>query len=81
MPAQKLTKSFEKSLEKSLMNGPSAYCISTGQLNSAFKLANEDPQSSPKILAAIDRLEAAFSRNERAALAFVLIERLRQKKN
>ena len=62
---------------KSLMGGASAYCISEGQLKSAFHLANEDPASSPKIQEAVSRLEKELSRNERAALAFVLIERLR----
>ncbi|MBN2527491.1 MAG: hypothetical protein JXR76_13945 [Deltaproteobacteria bacterium] len=62
---------------KSLMGGPSAYCISTGQLKSAYHLANEDPHSSPRIQGEIERLEDALTRNERAALAFVLIERLR----
>jgi hypothetical protein len=63
---------------KSLMGGPSAYCISSGQLDDAFHLANEDPESSPRIQFELERLESTFSRNERAALAFVLIERLRQ---
>ena len=63
---------------KSLMGGPSAYCISTGQLENAFQLANKDPDSSPRIQAQIERLEKDLSRNERAALAFVLIERLRE---
>lgn len=63
---------------KSLMGGPSAYCISKGQLESAFHLANEHPESSPRILGEIDRLEKTLSRNERAALAFVVIERLRE---
>lgn len=63
---------------KSLMGGPSAYCISPGQLDDAFHLANEDPESSPRIQSELERLENTFSRNERAALAFVIIERLRQ---
>ena len=63
---------------KSLMGGPSAYCISTGQLDSAFHLANEHPDSAPRIQLELERLESALSRNERAALAFVLIERLRE---
>ena len=63
---------------KNLMGGPSAYCISTTQLESAYHLANEDQQSSPRIQSELDRLESSLTRNERAALAFVLIERLRE---
>ncbi len=59
------------------MGGVSSYCISEGQLTSAFQLANEDPTSSPKIQAALMRIEKNLSRNERAALAFVIIEGLR----
>lgn len=65
--------------ENSLMGGPSAYCISEGQLKSAFRLANEDPEASPRIRKEIERLEENLTRSERAALAFVLIERLRDK--
>lgn len=59
-----------------LLGGESVYCINQSQLASAFRLANEDPQSGPRIQAEIQRLEQALSRNERAALAFVLIDRL-----
>lgn len=65
--------------EKSLMGGSSAYCISEGQLTSAYHLANEDPESSPRINAALEQVEESLTRNERAALAFILIERLREK--
>ena len=61
----------------SLMGGASAYCISAGQLASAFRMATEDPESSPRIQEEIERVEERLTRNERAALAFVLIERLR----
>lgn len=59
-----------------LLGGESVYCINHSQLKSAFKLAEEDPQSAPRIQAEIARLEQNLSRNERAALAFVLIDRL-----
>ena len=64
--------------QDSLMGGPSAFCISEGQLKSAYRLADEHPESSPRIQAEIARIETHLSRNERAALAFVLIERLRR---
>lgn len=59
-----------------LLGGESVYCINQAQLKSAFRLANEDPESAPRIQAEIAALEQKFSRNERAALAFVLIDRL-----
>ena len=63
-----------------LMGGPSAFCVSEGQISSAMRLAKEDPESSPRIQDEIARLEGTLSRNERAALAFVIIERLRDNK-
>ncbi len=59
-----------------LLGGESVYCINHSQLKSAFKLAEEDPDSGPRIQAEIAALEQKLSRNERAALAFVLIDRL-----
>ncbi|MBW7908424.1 MAG: hypothetical protein H3C50_05815 [Kiritimatiellae bacterium] len=59
-----------------LLGGESVYCINESQLKNAFRLANDDPQSAPRIQAEIAALEEKLSRNERAALAFVLIDRL-----
>lgn len=59
-----------------LLGGESVYCINQAQLKSAFRLANEDPATAPKIQAEIKGLEERMTRNERAALAFVLIDRL-----
>ena len=39
---------------------------------------NDDPESSEKIQSEIEKLESSFSRNERAALAFTIIENLRE---
>ena len=64
----------------SILGGKSVYCINEGQLKDAHRLAFEDDESSPKIQAAIDDLESKFSRNERAALAFTLIDRLLKSK-
>lgn len=61
-----------------LLGGESVYCINQAQLKGAFRLANEDPQTAPKIQAEIKSIEERLSRNERAALAFVLIDRLLQ---
>jgi hypothetical protein len=59
-----------------LLGGESVYCINQSQLANAKKLAFDDDQASPRIQAEITRLETDLSRNERAALAFVLIDRL-----
>lgn len=59
-----------------LLGGESVYCINQSQLKCAFRLAYEDPESAPRIQAEIAALESKLSRNERAALAFVLIDRL-----
>ena len=62
----------------SLLGGESVYCINEGQLRDASRLADEDPESSPKIQSQLETIEASLTRNERAALAFVIIERLRK---
>ena len=59
-----------------LLGGESVYCINQAQLRSAMRLAQEDPQTAPRLQAEIAALEQKYSRNERAALAFVLIDRL-----
>ncbi len=59
-----------------LLGGESVYCINEAQLKGAFRLATEDPDSAPRIQAEIAAVENTFTRNERAALAFVLIDRL-----
>ena len=60
----------------SLLGGESVYCINRGQLDEAFRLADEDPEASPRIQRKIEEIEQSMSRNERAALAFVVIDRL-----
>jgi len=57
----------------SILGGDSVYCINEAQI-----LANEDPESSKKIQSELEKLESDFSRNERAALAFTIIENLRE---
>jgi len=59
-----------------ILGGESVYCINEDQLKKSFELAEHDPHSSPKIQAAIAEVESRLNRNERAALAFVLIDRL-----
>ncbi|HMP74523.1 MAG TPA: hypothetical protein PKE55_14790 [Kiritimatiellia bacterium] len=59
-----------------LLGGESVYCINQSQLQNAFDLAERNPETSPKIQAEIQSIEDRLTRNERAALAFVLIDRL-----
>ncbi len=47
-------------------------------MRDAKRLVNEDPESSEKIQSELEKLESGFSRNERAALAFTIIENLRE---
>ena len=60
-----------------IVGGESVYCINEAQLRTTYELAEKDPESAPKIQEAISDLEGRLSRNELAALAFMLIERLR----
>ena len=62
----------------SILGGDSVYCINEAQMEQAKKLAEEDPKSSKKIKTFLDTLELDFTRNERAALAFTIIENLRE---
>lgn len=56
--------------------GESVYCINEVQLKKAFELVKADPESARKINAILDQIESNFSRNERAALSFILVDKL-----
>jgi hypothetical protein len=60
-----------------LAGGESIYCINEMQMRKALELAQQDPCSAPRLAAKLDELEGELDRNERAALAFLLIDRLR----
>lgn len=60
-----------------LLGGKSVHCINEQQMAEALRLAEDDPVTSPVIQARLNKLEAELSRNERAALAFMLIQRLK----
>ena len=62
----------------SILGGESVYCINEAQMRDAQKLANEDIESSKKIQFQLKEIETNLSRNERAALAFTIIENLRE---
>ena len=60
--------------------GESVYCINEVQLKKAFDLVKNDPESAKKINGLLDQIENDFSRNERAALSFILVDRLLRSK-
>ncbi len=62
---------------KSILGGESVYCINEAQLKESQRLVEQDPVSAPKLKEILESIEACCTRNERAALAFTLIERLR----
>lgn len=59
-----------------LSGGESVYCINEGQMARARTLVQSDPERGQVFAQLIDSIENKLSRNERAALAFVLIDRL-----
>ena len=59
-----------------ITGGESVYCINQAQLEAAFRLARDDPQAAARIERLLSAIENDLSRNEQAALAFVLIDRL-----
>ncbi len=63
--------------EGDLLGGESIYCINRAQIDTASELAYRNPETAPRIQETLQDLELRFSRNERAAIAFLLIERLR----
>ena len=56
--------------------GESVYCINQTQLAEALRLAQRDSPSATRISAALETIAKDLSRNEQAALAFVLIDKL-----
>lgn len=60
-----------------LLGGKSVHCINEQQMSEALKLAENDPESAPRIQQRLTELEGSLSRNELAALAFVIIQRLK----
>lgn len=60
-----------------IIGAESVYCIDEVQLKKAIKLSQGDSPSATKIQSAKKILEDDLSRNELAALAFILIDDLR----
>lgn len=62
----------------SLLGGKSVHCINEQQMEEALRLAEEDPVAASKIQQKLLEIEKSLTRNERAALAFVIIKRLKE---
>ncbi|THB71690.1 MAG: hypothetical protein D6B25_18150 [Desulfobulbaceae bacterium] len=62
-----------------LLGGKSVHCINEQQMAEAERLAESDPVSAPVIQDFLKKAESELSRNERAALAFVIIRNLKNK--
>ena len=62
--------------EVDLSGGESIYCINEVQVKKARQLIDEDGVGAAKINRMIGLVESSLDRNERAALSFLLIERL-----
>lgn len=59
-----------------LTGGGSVYCINQYQMREAMRLAREDRVSAPRITGVLEEVKKQLTRNEQAALAFVLIDEL-----
>jgi len=59
-----------------VVGGESVYCINENQLKKAYELATSSAGGGAKIKEYLALLEKDLNRNERAALAFVLIDHL-----
>ena len=64
--------------EVDLTGGDSVFCINTSQMKRAYEITGSDPVSGPKVSSYLEELESQLSRNERAALSFMIIDRLQK---
>ncbi len=59
-----------------ITGGKSVYCFNQDQLDRATHLFEESSPSGERIRATVSKLEADYTRNEQAAVAFILIQHL-----
>ncbi len=59
-----------------ITGGKSVYCFNQQQLDAAFRLLESDQDCGMRLRQEVAMIEKVYSRNERAALAFVIIDRL-----
>ena len=60
-----------------LTGGESVYCINTYQMEKAAELVDGESESGDRVRTTLEELESRLSRNERAAVAMLLLKRLR----
>lgn len=60
-----------------ILGGKSVFCINEEQMQEASRLRSDESESSKKIDFQLKQIEQGLNRNEQAALAFTLIERLK----
>ena len=65
-----------KELKTQLTGGESVFCINESQLIKAYSLWETEGQEGDRVRSMVTKLESEYSRNERASIAFVLIDRL-----
>ena len=59
-----------------ITGGESVYCFNQGQLKSAYDLVMKNKESAGRLRPILKQLRTDLTRNEQAALAFVMIDRL-----
>jgi hypothetical protein len=74
-----MSQSAPKALD--LTGGESVYCINETQLRQAHELVISDAESGRLVKETLAHLASTLTRNERAALAFVLIDELLRKED
>ena len=62
--------------EVDFSGGESVYCINQVQLKKALELVQADSESARKVNSLLETIEQEFDRNEKAALSFILVDRL-----
>ncbi len=63
-------------IQEQLTGGESVYCINRAQMMRTRDMLAGDSERSERLNSMLEVLETSLDRNERAALAFTLIERL-----
>lgn len=63
-------------IQEQLTGGESVYCINQAQMRRTRQMLKDDAESAERLQDMLDVLETRLDRNELAALAFTIIERL-----
>lgn len=63
-------------IQEQLTGGESVYCINQAQMTRTWNMVESNSESGTLVRQTIEDLETRLSRNERAAVAFSIIERL-----